>query len=109
MNTASTLGDKRSRSELRAGAKAGSVAASSRRRTVLAQARRTCDATLPTIDYFGHPRLPTDVAVAGWAFVTDAGTCAPLGTNQTTTLRISEDGPAGTEDAQKLESKLTPC
>ena len=59
--------------------------------------------------YLGHPRLLTDVELTGCAFVTEAGISPPLGTNQTTTRRISADALPPTEDPQKLGSKLTPC
>src|SRR5262245_26112467 len=41
------------------------------------------------IVYLGQPKPLSDSELAGCAFVTDAGICPPVGTNHTTTRRIS--------------------
>src|SRR6185369_10510919 len=60
--------------------------------------------------YFGHPSPLTDIALAAWLFVTEAGSAPPVGTNHTCTRRASTvpAGPLGTEAWQKPDSKPTP-
>ena len=62
-------------------------------------------------DYFGHPRPLTESDSALRRLVTMAGVWPPLGTNHTTTRRMSSSLPdpdARTEAPQKPDSKLMP-